>query len=282
MDIVFNVNDKYVPFLCATMLSVMEHSEKGHVRFHIFTNELSGSHRSYIEELVSVRNDKVSFYDVDVNLLKGFPIGKGTVNPQYPYTGYLRLLIPEIIDTVVEKALYLDCDIVVIERLDLLWKTDISNYSVAAVDDYGTSGETGIERLTGEHGYKYFNAGVLLLNVKRMRETHFFRNAQLWVKENANKVRFHDQDILNAVLYKERKSLDSKWNCMTNYGEGSIIHFASYKPWELECSHPQKDVFLKYLNQTQWGGMKLKSRYNLSDKMIMKLKRLVRSLVPSL
>lgn len=257
MDIVFNIDNKYVPFLCTTILSLLENNKEHKIKFHILTIELSNENREYIKELVTTQNSEVLFYDINIDLLKGFPIGKGTVNPNYPYTGYLRLLISEIIPSYINKILYLDCDIIIINSIDKLWNTDISNYCIAAVDDYGENGTNGIERLIGIKGYSYFNAGVLLMNLDRMRELGIYEQYKEWSISNYSKIKFHDQDVLNALLFDKRKKIDSQWNHMTNFGNGTIIHFSGIKPWQSECKHPLKKVFTNYLQRTKWGNMKL-------------------------
>lgn len=256
MDIVFNIDNKYAPFMCTTMLSILEHCNKNTITFHILTIELNEENKKYITTLSSTQNCEVKFYDVNIKLLKGFPIGKGTVNPNYPYTGYLRLLISEIIPNSIDKVLYLDCDIIVKDDITELWNMDISKYCVAAVDDYGENGINGVERLIGIKGYTYFNAGVLLINLKMMREYDIYQQSRLWISANYHKVKFHDQDVLNALLYNKRIKIDSRWNHMTNFGDGIIIHFAGVKPWLNDCINPQKKYFLKYLRQTPWKDVK--------------------------
>lgn len=83
-----------------------------------------------------------------------------------PYT-FLRLFA-DIIPGIPEKILYLDTDTLIADDLSELYSADISEYELAAALDY-----------YGHHflGHNYFNAGVLLLNMKSIRESGLFRRA---------------------------------------------------------------------------------------------------------
>lgn len=170
---------------------------------------------------------------------------------------YFRLLISDIVDT--EKCLYLDYDTIVCIDLQELFDIDLRDNYIAGVkapsyhlkrdkDNYCIQAK--LKDLT-----QYVNAGVLLMNLKKMREdnvTHQF------LKLLPCNMLSQDQDIINSVCYGKIVYLPFCYNVMTKYANWSvreyedlftyeelqdawnqpkIIHFADkIKPWNsIEC-----------------------------------------------
>ena len=259
MDVVFNVDNGYVRHLCVTILSILDKNPNDDIAFHIITCELSKENREYIFSLLVEYHASVRFYDVDINTLKKFSVGKLTGNPNISYAAYLRLFIPNLLSQNIDKVLYLDCDIVVIGSLFELWNKDICQYCLAALDDYGNAQKSGAERLGLESGFKYFNSGVMLINLQKLREMNFMKKVQDYLVTDGYRILMHDQDILNGLLYKQRLPLEERWNMMRNTDnttDYSIIHFAGLKPWYIECPHPLKHIYYHYLAMTKWVNEK--------------------------
>ena len=259
MDIVFNVDNRYVRHMCVTILSILDKNPNNIIAFHVITCELSKENREYISSLLSEDHVSVKFYDVDINILKKFSVGKLTGNPNISYAAYLRLFIQDLLPLHIDKVLYLDCDIVVVNSMTELWHKDISQYSLAALDDYGNAQEYGAKRMGLEKRFKYFNSGVMLLNLQKLREINFMEMVQDFLVTDGYRILMHDQDILNGLLYRQRLPLEERWNMMCNTDniiDYSIIHFAGLKPWYIECPHPLKHIYYHYLAMTKWANDK--------------------------
>ena len=259
MDIVFNVDDGYVRHMCVTILSILDKNPKEVIVFHVITCELSKENREYIDSLLIEDHVSVKFYDVDIKILKKFSVGKLTGNPNISYAAYLRLFIPDLLPQNIDKVIYFDCDIVVINSFINLWNIDISQYCLAALDDYGNAQECGARRMGLESEFKYFNSGVMLINLQKLREMNFMKKVQDYLVTDGYRILMHDQDILNGLLYKQRLPLEERWNMMRNTDnttDYSIIHFAGLKPWYIECPHPLKHIYYHYLAMTKWANEK--------------------------
>lgn len=259
MDIVFNVDNGYVRHMCVTILSILDKNPNEDIAFHIITCELSKENKEYIYSLLIRCHASVKFYDVDIKTLKKFSVGKLTGNPNISYAAYLRLFITDLLPQNIDKVLYLDCDIVVINSLIDLWNMDISQYCLAALDDYGEAQRLGAMRMGLEMGIKYFNSGVMLVNLQKLREMNFMKMVQDFLVTDGYRVLMHDQDILNGLLCKQRLPLEERWNMMCNTDnttDYSIIHFAGLKPWYIECPHPLKHIYYHYLEKTKWSNEK--------------------------
>lgn len=170
---------------------------------------------------------------------------------------FYRLMAPELIRE--DKCLYLDTDVVVLTDLCELYNTDLNEYYLAGVKAPGYQ----IKKCQLEYCKQakipdlnqYINAGVLLFNLKKMREEQVVNKFLSLLKYD---MEGQDQDIINSVCYGKIYFLPFKYNVMTKYAawpvgkyhnvvsedeliEGwnnpKIIHYADRtKPWNnLEC-----------------------------------------------
>ncbi|WP_396126164.1 glycosyltransferase family 8 protein [Anaerobacillus sp. CMMVII] len=173
---------------------------------------------------------------------------------------YFRILLPELLSSKIKKVLYLDCDLIVKKDISELWNTDIKKYILAAVDESSMFGSGRRRRLKKELGIskrsRYFNAGVLLLNLKKWRKDGVSERIVNYLKRHP-KLTFMDQDALNAVLHNEWHQLDYKWNYTTYHWDQfphvkpAIIHFCGWrKPWNSDIRY--KEEYFKYLKSSMW------------------------------
>lgn len=158
---------------------------------------------------------------------------------------YARLLIPDLLPDSVDKAIYLDGDLVVEHDLGAMWDLDVAPYELLAVQDmtlpYVDSSValpnymdcapylTAARALSNpeRHGIpataKYLNSGVLVLNLQRWREQHTARRILDYLRDHKGEVIWHDQDGLNVVLSKTWAAMDERWN--------QIPHIFRYPNW---------------------------------------------------
>ncbi len=194
------------------------------------------------------------------------------LNPGAHYTvdTWTRLWVAEFFPAAVERVLYLDGDIVVVGDISPLWNVDLGGALLGTVDIPGSQRGVGHLGLRPEDGY--FNAGVLLIDLKQWRETRAMDTVLAYVDAYPERmVRDVDQEALNACFHARRKRLDYKWNVVWSfywdpaalplsreaieavYQDARIIHFnSSPKPWSYFCYHPRRAEYEKYLRMTEW------------------------------
>lgn len=192
------------------------------------------------------------------------------INPQSHYTPdiYMRAWIAELLPDDVERALYLDVDIVVVGSLAPLWSVDLDGALMAAVNIPGSMRGVNLLAMNPEDGY--FNSGVLVVDLKQWRETNAGQEVLDYIRDNPDRV-LGDQDALNAVLSRRTKRLPFEWNAIRPFynepndlpltqaelenirRDALIIHFnGNLKPWSYFCDHPRRDEYTKYLRMTEW------------------------------
>jgi lipopolysaccharide biosynthesis glycosyltransferase len=194
------------------------------------------------------------------------------LNPRALYTldSWNRLWVEEFFADDVDRVLYLDGDIVVVGSIAPMWRTDLEEKVIGAVDIPGA--QAGVQRLglSAEDGY--FNAGVILINLKQWRRARVLNTIIKYINEHPEQMVYTlDQDALNACLYDQKKRLDPIWNTFWTLFQESepipmtrqeiervrqracIIHYNVHpKPWSYFCFHPRKAEYQKYLELTEW------------------------------
>ena len=202
---------EYVVVLLVSIL--MNKKIETEICFHfLVSNDFTDEARVCLESLCLEHGCKCCFYSV------GNQFDKATTHIPWSSTPtFYRLIIPEVLEKE-DKCLYLDADIVVMEDLWELYNADSSDYMVAGVyalayqkvlnsEEYCKSAELpGIDN--------YINAGVLLMNLKALREKEFSRKAMELIPKDYPS---QDQDIVNKLCYRHIKILPFKYNCMTKY-----------------------------------------------------------------
>lgn len=288
MNIVLASDNNFVQHCAVTMLSVLKHN-KG-VHFFLLTEGLSTENSSYLTELVFSHSGQLQIIEVPSEVVQKFPLPK-TASAHISIATYYRLFITTLLGADIEKAIYLDCDMVILGGLEDLWNTDLSHYTIGAVyqnlgwSDYNQSWS----RLNIPREEGYFNAGMLLLNLKCLREMNFEEKAIQYIKENYNRIISHDQDVLNSLLYDKTLPLSPKWNYLSLFLNRNIqkisfpdkfhfgiqelaspdfkpivIHFVSQpKPWNYGCSNPYKKYYYETLQLTKWKDYKPQFKWKL-------------------
>lgn len=238
------------------------------ITFHIMTNNVQQSNKDLLSSLINHITSYINFYDINEDLLKSMPIRE---TGYLSIATYMRIFAQEILPHHLNKILYLDCDILVNNPLDDLWNINIENFSIAAVLDVITFNENVYDRLKYDKNEGYFNAGVLLINLKKWREINLLKLALDYIQSNKQRIINEDQDVLNALLHKDKKLIPLKFNAtysvfekqslfLKDYNEEieeaiykpTIIHFTYIKPWNKECNHPYQYLFEEILKCTPW------------------------------
>jgi len=152
------------------------------------------------------------------------------VTPNFTRFTLYRLLLPSLLPASVTKILYLDADTLVQGSLHTLYKRSLGKNLLGAVRDPGAFGRK--QQLGFDEREDYFNAGVLLLNLREIRQ----QNLEIqWLQMvNSTSYVWPDQDILNITCRGKVSWLSPVFNV---FGDAQakkkprIIHYIVQKPW---------------------------------------------------
>lgn len=268
IQIVICVDDNYLIPTVALLNSICETNSGTCFMFHIVTSQAFEAHNKDLLSETIVRNGaKGHIYSFDNQTADELPVMKLHQPKHITVSAYYRLFLSRILPDVIDKVIYLDCDIIVNSSIKELWNIDISEYAVGVVPDMDEGNLNIYRRLKYAPSYGYFNSGVLLVNLKYWREHDLLNSFLQFWRDYPERVVYHDQDILNCVLKDHKQLLPIKFNVQTPALYKSvnisweydveleealrspvIIHYTTCdKPWIRDCQHPWKGLFYKYL-----------------------------------
>ena len=194
-------------------------------------------------------------------------------------TTYHKLTLADWLPEHVTRAIWLDCDLLVLQDISRLWQVAPGQPGTLAVQDrrvplvssrFGVAAWRELE-LSPEA--RYFNAGVLLLDLLQWRRLEIGRRAMEYLRKHGDRVYFWDQEALNAVMAGSWEQLDRRWNWHPDLdrlvGRRSglpspdpwIVHFSGgLKPWTFAGTGRYRTLYTEYLGRTAWAGYRPASR----------------------
>jgi lipopolysaccharide biosynthesis glycosyltransferase len=260
MEILCGCDERFLPHAATMLCSLLEHNRVS--RVHLFHNSDFSGNLAALARFVAKYDAEAVFYEISAERLQGFRVDKHA-----SLATYYRLMAPRILPGSLKKILYLDSDIIVRHSLRDLWNMDLGGCPLAAVEeplwDPTREEYAKFHSLKLPSGAKYFNAGVLLINLDYWRRYNVHENAVAFIREFPEQVNYWDQDALNAVLVSRWIALPATWNAVHQHISGvtrvpdpAIVHFSGpVKPWDwewLEVEHPFKFEYHRYRRKTPW------------------------------
>lgn len=262
IHICYSGNKRVFPGLLLSVLSVVRHTRRP-VRVHVLSMDMheqdeafvpfSGSQMQILDAVLKEANPAsgAELLDVTAHYRATLAAGKNADNYYTPYT-LLRLYLNELPD-LPEKLLYLDIDTMCAADIGQLYDIDLTGFEYAAALDH--MGHFWIHR-------RYCNAGVLLLNMKEVRQTRLFERARDYVF--THKMIMPDQTALHK-LGKRRLYLPRRFNEQRGLREDTVVkhfcrgirwlpffHIYNIKQWQREEVHKKlkihyfDDVYARY------------------------------------
>ena len=234
-----------------TELISMTNKTKEAIKCYIFTAKLTRIKKEYtplgqaeadfLDAVVKSRNSNSEVRLVDVTSLYEQEFMKSPNESAYctPYT--LLRLLADLIEYIPDKLLYLDIDMMLAGDISELYNIDIKDYEYAAVKE-----KYGCIFIRPD----YINAGMLLLNMKKIKETRLLEKARERIK--TKKMLFADQDALYWSTTK-KKILPRKFNEQSKFDRNDTIvchfckrlmfkpypHTTNFKQWNIEKVHEE-------------------------------------------
>ncbi|MFX3717608.1 glycosyltransferase [Streptococcus suis] len=245
MNLAFTVSDSYMDYMGTTLYSIMVHTRKSPVSVYVLTSDISDYSRFKLQKLEDrFHNLNIHILVVDAKQFEDLPLNRSHITrPEVYFRMAFASLLPDL-----DRILYLDSDILAQKDLQPLWETPLDGDYMAAVSEPPSEGGFDYRRSIGmtDPTY-YFNSGVLLMDLKKIREDKI--ESLLFECGHAikDKIRLQDQDIINVALEGKIKALDPIYN----YGymerqanlrkEADIVlnHFSLEKPWNRQLDVPE-------------------------------------------
>ena len=273
VPIFFAVDDNYAPYLAVTLASLRAHSSENY--FYDINVLVESISDKYKDTILDMQDDNISIRFCDVTKKVRSLCQRLHLRDYYTRATYYRFFIPDMFPQY-DKGLYLDCDIAITRDIAHMYNVPLKDNLVGAVveevmtdiDVFGRYSEV----VLGIPRNKYFNAGILSMNLSKMREMKIEEvfASLLSVKTYAVA---QDQDYLNVICYGRVKYLDPLWNkTPMPYSDPSrtpfIAHYKiNFKPWRYD-GIVYGELFWKYAALTPFYSSLLsyKNSYTVTEK----------------
>ena len=255
IPVCYSGNGKFFDGLVLSVMSLAKYSNEP-IDLYILTMDLHEENprfTAYSDEQIKILEDilkkknpnsRATKLDVTKEYKEHLIGGKNHENGYTPYA-MLRLLL-DLVPNLPDKMIYLDVDTMACNEIKQLYDVDIENTDVAVVKDY--MGRFWIHR-------RYFNSGVMLMNLKRIRENGLFEKARQKVYKT--KMLMPDQTALNK--YSDRIYLPFRFNEQRKIKKDTVVkhfckgivfflpfgfHIYNIKQWNREKVHKSLKIFM--------------------------------------
>lgn len=247
----------YSVWVGTVMQSILEHTDS-RICFHILHDEtLSIDNKYKLEKVARSGSSIIEFHKIDEN---DFSVVKNQMS-RFTIGTMFRCSLPELLPNL-NRIIYLDADLFVNRDIKELWDVDICEYCLAGVADEGVDIHNYPKILNKYPGIKkesYFNAGVLYMNLKKLREFGNLKKLVVDFLVENPEVGLPDQDALNVLFHNKVLYLDGSWNQFVFMHrkdnveklDKAIFHYAA--ALLMLYSHSQIDLeYFRTICRTPW------------------------------
>ncbi len=304
IDILYQFNEKYVPYAGTSLTSLFENNRQvEEIRVFLLGEELLPESIQKLKSLGGQYHREISFIDtipvIEEMRRMNMPSYRGS------YAANIRLFLSSLLPEDVDRLLYLDADTIVNTSLEELFSLDMGDYPVGmALDSLVRKHKL---RLGFDKKDYYYNSGVILFQMNEWKK----RKCSERIAEHIKHVRAHypspDQDLLNVVCKGEIFTLHPRYNlqpihlafslsdyyhhfCRTGYypvdtvrnavTSPAILHFFRFVgefPWDRDNVHPDREAFERYLVMSPWKDYQKQPAHN---GWILKIEKIMYRMMP--
>ncbi|MCC8158854.1 MAG: glycosyltransferase family 8 protein, partial [Phascolarctobacterium sp.] len=226
----FGIDKNFGKFAGITITSLVHNNLYNNLVVHIVYDELLPEDMEKLRQTEALyRNLTLHFYQITSTAGMTFIVPKGHITQAM----YYRYLFADMLPKTVTRLIYLDADIICKGNILPLWQTDLQGRVLGAVRDWGEA--KSCDRIGLKNG-RYFNSGVLLLDLTKWRQQKLTQKLFKWLEQiGSTKILWGDQDALNGVIDGEFVELSKIFNGIvinnTNLNEdlqAVIVHYIDY------------------------------------------------------
>jgi hypothetical protein len=168
-----------------------QNNMKSEFDVYVMHSNLEDSDKEYIKSKVASNINPIYIF-MDESLFKGAPTVK-----RYPYEIYYRIFAPIMLPKELDRVLYIDCDLVVHKNIDPLYNMSFQgNYFIACTQIRGFMQWFNRLRLTVGKDHTYINTGVMMINLKELREVINIDEIFKFIRRNGWRMTLYDQDVI--------------------------------------------------------------------------------------
>ena len=201
MNLLFVADSGYIPTLIPCIRSLARFTPIEGYDIYLLHSDLSHKDQQKLVQPFAGQEIRFHFCSIDGSIFEGLP-----ETDRYPKQIYYRILAARFLPDTLDRILYLDGDIVVINSLEELYHTDFEdNYYVACTHVNDLLNKINMIRLAIEDEVPYINTGVLLINLEKLRKEQDPQAVFDYAQKHKFAFILPDQDIITALYGKKIK-----------------------------------------------------------------------------
>lgn len=248
MNLIVACNQKYVHPLRVMLTSFLE-SNKGECHsIYFLYSDVEKTTISKIKRFLEQRYNCVFL----PTAVKKSDFSEFPVSHHFSIETYYRFLVQDVIPITENRVLWLDVDIIVRKSLKDFYSQDFEDKTLVVCKSINKQSQLLLDKLGCPEGSVYFNAGAILFNLNRLRNTAL-RDYGLFYERNKERITWLDQDILNAMYAQNTKLADHRIYNMQMFSNmqfsneelqfieenTAVVHFiGGVKPWHNGYDNP--------------------------------------------
>lgn len=260
ISLVLAADRQYLAHFATTVTSALQSSPSTISRIFLLSTELT---EADLAEFNKRTMDEYGARIETVTMPRSL-VDRYFVSGHVSASAYLRFFVAEALPDSEDSVLYLDCDTLVVGDLGKLallapdLEQDSSGDSAWLAACVNESSGSHLE----QHGFRpgrYFNSGVMLINLAAWRRESMSRKLANKASELFGLVPWWDQDVLNIVIEDRWVELDPEFNFTgkTLVSQPIVVHFAGdTKPWHFGCTHPNRNDYLSFRKLTPFRSFR--------------------------
>ena len=272
IPIFFATDDNYIPFLDIAISSLIDNASKDYkYTINVLNTGLKDENIAIVKRFEN-EDVTINFCDITDKIAEI----KNKLKDVYHFSVvmYYRLFIESLFPQY-DKVLYLDCDIVVLGDISKLYNTALGNNLVGAVREQVVCSNPifrdWVKTTTGIVPEKYFNSGVLLMNLAKFRQEKIQEKFMYLISKYNFDVIDPDQGYLNVLCKGKVKFLPTGWNKESIEesceGDLNLVHYALYKkPWQHD-DVLNGEFFWYYVKKSPFCDLITTRKNNFTDEM---------------
>ena len=304
LDVLYQFDDNYAPFAGVSLTTLFENNQDiEQLTVYLAAKDISEINRERMSRLAEKYNRELIYLNIDQIYQRIEQLGVNGWNGSL--ATWMKMFVMNDLPESVERLLYLDSDTLIVGSVRELAEINMGDHPVASVID--SISPRSADRL-GVSG-PYYNAGVILFNLKYWRANNTQNEMLECLKKNISRYPVNDQDLLNdffreSVLclpalynfqgihfvYKDNVYFSGlHWPKQRYYTEAQIaearedirvIHFFRFcgeYPWQSGNIHPCRSLFEEALNKSYWNDYRYPKK---PLKMLYRIERVLYRILP--
>ena len=284
MNVAYHLTDNYAKISGTSIVSLFENNKDvDEINVYLIENGFTQKTKDKFTELANKYGRKIFFISLPDLNGEGYDLGLVSIKKKWMFDSYSRLFLDRLLPEDVDRVIYLDGDVLVLDSLKSLWEMDLQGKCCAACMDCVSESYYKLFKIKPEN--RYCNSGLIIMDLKAWKQKKIGEKVKRHVQKNNGYVFFMEQTVFNVVLQNEIVYLPFKYNVSSlvqvlSYKDlmklRKPLHFYSSKEveeakknpvivhmtgffyvinraWNEVTNHPDKERFVEYCKKYDWG-----------------------------